>query len=74
MSFCPGASDQQAQIVTPNIHSMVFVKSKKDIEGVALDDGSGENNDLIDFSKGSQVLVSYNSVAKLVKDGDVYLC
>ncbi|XP_066258749.1 DNA replication complex GINS protein SLD5 [Euwallacea similis] len=73
MSFCPNVMDTETPEVSPNIHSMVFLKSKRDIEGVAIDDGNGENNDLIDLTSGSQVLISYNSVAKLVKDGDVHL-
>ncbi|XP_066143807.1 DNA replication complex GINS protein SLD5 [Euwallacea fornicatus] len=73
MSFCPNVMDTETPEVCPNVHSMVFLKSKRDIEGVAIDDGDGDNNDLIDLTSGSQILISYNSVARLVKDGDVHL-
>lgn len=73
MSCCPDIIDSEAQIVIPNIHSMVFIKSKKAVEGIMIDDGNGDSNDLIDLTDGSQILISYTNVAKLVKDGDVYL-
>jgi len=71
MSFCPEVTP--SPIVAPNLQSMVFLKSKEDVEGVVMDDGSGEDNELIDLTQGSQVLVSYMSVANLVKKGDVHL-
>ncbi|XP_050294678.1 DNA replication complex GINS protein SLD5 [Anthonomus grandis grandis] len=73
LSFCPDAVDVDAQLVAPNIHSMVFLKSKKAVEGIVIDDGDGDNNDLIDLPTGSQILISYNSVSDLVKKGDVHL-
>nr|XP_022908501.1 DNA replication complex GINS protein SLD5 [Onthophagus taurus] len=59
--------------VEPNIHSFVFLKSKVDIEGVIIDDGTDEDGDLIDFKQGSQSIISYNSVSNLIKNGDVHL-
>lgn len=57
----------------PNIHSFVFLKSKNEIEGVIIDDGTTADNDLVDFNEGSQMIISYNCVSSLVKNGDVHL-
>lgn len=73
MSFCPDVMDAEARIIAPNVHSMVFLKSKQDVEGILVDDGNGDHEDLIDLTNGSQILISYNSVANLVKNGDVHL-
>ncbi|XP_023019795.1 DNA replication complex GINS protein Sld5 [Leptinotarsa decemlineata] len=75
LSFYPGlpAENWSNQIIEPNNHSFVFLKSKKDIEGVIIDDGNDADNDLVDFSTGSRMIISYNSVANLVKNGDVHL-
>ncbi|XP_076256175.1 DNA replication complex GINS protein Sld5 isoform X2 [Rhynchophorus ferrugineus] len=70
MRFCPGITE--TQLINPNLHTMVFLKSKEDIEGIVIDDGNDEN-DLIDLNKGSQVLISYKSVNNFVKSGNVHL-
>lgn len=73
--FYPGlpTEDWSNQLIKPNIHSFVFLKSKKEIEGVAIDDGVNTDNDLVDFNVGSQMIISYNCVSNLVKNGDVHL-
>lgn len=74
--FYPGlpTEDWCNQMIKPNIHSFVFLKSKREVEGVILDDGNEEgDNDLVDFRPGSQMIISYNSISKLLKDGDVHL-
>lgn len=74
--FYPGlpTEDWSNQLVKPNIHSFVFLKSKKEIEGVIIDDGgTTADNDLVDFNEGSQMIISYNCVSNLVKNGDVHL-
>ncbi|KAL1514286.1 hypothetical protein ABEB36_003567 [Hypothenemus hampei] len=73
MSFCPNVMDTEAQIISPNVNSMIILKSKKNIEGITVDDGNAENNDLIDLTSGSQILINYNSIASLLKNGDVHL-
>ncbi|KAH1001989.1 DNA replication complex GINS protein SLD5 [Dendroctonus ponderosae] len=75
MNFCPNWQESTAteRIVQPNLNSMVFLKAKKDVEGIAIDDGKAESSDLIDLASGSQVLINYNNVASLVKNGDVHL-
>ena len=65
--------DWKNEVPSPNINSFVFAKSKKDIEGVIIDEGNGEEGDLVDLRTGSQLLISYNSIANLVKNGDVSL-
>lgn len=70
MRFCPGIIE--TQIISPNIHSMVFLKSKENIDGIVIDDGNDEN-DLIDLTTGAQVLIGYKSISNLVKNGDVHL-
>ncbi|XP_060519088.1 DNA replication complex GINS protein SLD5 [Cylas formicarius] len=72
MSFCPGLPTE-LQVIAPNVHSMVFLKSNKEVEGVVIDDGNGEDGDLIDLNNDSKVLISYNSVSNLVKSGEVHL-
>ncbi|XP_018576130.1 DNA replication complex GINS protein SLD5-like [Anoplophora glabripennis] len=59
--------------VKPNIHNFVFLKSKSDIDDVVIDDGKNVQNDLVYLNRGSQVIISYKSVATLVKRGDVQL-
>ncbi|KAG5881560.1 hypothetical protein JTB14_033065 [Gonioctena quinquepunctata] len=75
MKFYPGLPSENwsNQIIEPNINSFVFLKSKKDIEGVVIDDGNDGDNDLVDFNTGSRMIISYNSVANLVKNGEVHL-
>ncbi|CAG9768637.1 unnamed protein product [Ceutorhynchus assimilis] len=69
MSFCPTVMNEEALIVKPNMRSIVFLKAKKDIEGILVD----ESNDITDLSTGSRILICYNNVANLVKSGDVHL-
>ncbi|KAJ8911739.1 hypothetical protein NQ315_003639 [Exocentrus adspersus] len=61
------------ECVKPNIHSFVFLKSKEEVEGIVIDDGNDEDGDLVDLNRGSQMIISYKSVANLVKNGDVHL-
>lgn len=75
LSFWPGAppEDWKSDIPIPNKHSFVFIQSKADVEGVILDEAANEDNDLVDFKEGSRMIISYNSVSNLVKNGDVRL-
>lgn len=74
MRFYPGvpADTWSNKIIQPNNNTFVFLKSKKRIEGVPIDEGNAES-DLVDIQDGSRVIISYNSVAELVKNGDVHL-
>ncbi|CAH0557614.1 unnamed protein product [Brassicogethes aeneus] len=72
-SFTVVTEDWKSQPVVPNVHSFVFLKSKQEVEGVIIDDGRNDENDLVDLDKGSQLIISYNSVANLIKKGDVHL-
>lgn len=56
----------------PNMYSFVFLKSKSEVEGVVIDDGT-DGGDLIDFKSGSQMIMSYNSVSNLLKNDAVRL-
>lgn len=58
--------------IEPNVHSFIFFKSNKDIDGLEVDDG-GREDDVVDAKEGSPMLLSYYSVANLVKKGDVQL-
>ncbi|KRT79028.1 hypothetical protein AMK59_8390, partial [Oryctes borbonicus] len=72
LGFWPGlpSDEWKNDPVTPNINSFVFLKSKNEIEGVVIDDGTEEEEDLVDFKIGSQLIISYNSVSNLVKNGE----
>ncbi|KAL3280370.1 hypothetical protein HHI36_017859 [Cryptolaemus montrouzieri] len=59
------------QIVQPNINSFVFAKSKADIESILIDEGN--DDETVYVNKDSQIIISYNSVSNLVKNGDVQL-
>lgn len=74
-SFCPGIPRKEwfNDTIEPNIHSFVFLKSKKNIDGIVIDDGSRDQDLVVDLKEGSQMLMSYFSVANLVKNGDVLL-
>lgn len=75
MKFWPGLppDEWKKEQINPNMYSFVFLKSKAEIEGIVIDDGNEEEGDLVDFKPGSQMIISYNSVANLVKKGDVML-
>lgn len=75
INFYPGlpTEDWANQMVIPNLHSFVFVKSKKEVEGIIIEDGNDADNDLADFNEGSQNMISYTSIANLLKQGDVKL-
>nr|CAH7765394.1 unnamed protein product [Callosobruchus chinensis] len=78
VSFYPGLPMEEwmSQPVQPNMHSFVFLKSKKDVNEVVIDDGTGATvgeSDLVDFREGAQILMAYSSVAGLLKKGDVKL-
>lgn len=72
--FVPGLPVQEwsIQVLKPNIHTFVFLKSKTEVEGVIIDDGFN-NDDLVDFNEGSQMIISYKSISTLLKKGDVHL-
>ncbi|KAI4465458.1 sld5 protein [Holotrichia oblita] len=75
LSFWPGlpSDEWRNDPVIPNINSFVFLKSKNEIEGVVIDDGTEQEEDLVDFKTDSQLIISYNSVANLVRSGEVQL-
>lgn len=72
--FYPGLPMEEwaNQVIKPNIHSFVFLKSKREVEGVIIEDGVN-NDDLVDFEENSQMIISYNSISNLLKHGDVHL-
>ncbi|RZC37766.1 DNA replication complex GINS protein SLD5 [Asbolus verrucosus] len=74
-SFYPGlpVEDWRNQLVVPNIHSFVFLKARNNVEGVVIDTGRDDDNDVVDINPGSQMIISYNSVVDLVKNSDVHL-
>lgn len=74
LSFWPGLppNDWKNEPLEPNMSSFVFLKSKTEIEGVVIDDGT-DGGDLIDFKEGSQMIMSYNSVSNLLKNDSVCL-
>lgn len=55
------------------MNSFVFLKAKSDVEGVVIGTGRDQDNEVADLNAGSQMILSYNSVADLVKGGDVRL-
>lgn len=59
------------QIIQPNLHSFVFLKSKENIESIVIDEGV--EDETVYVTKDSQMIISYNSVSNLVKKGDVHL-
>lgn len=74
--FYPGVptDDLNNQVIKPNLHSFVFLKSKKAFEGVIVDEGgSNPVNDVVDVNEGSQFIISYYSVSTFVKNGDMHL-
>lgn len=73
MQFWPGLppDDWKKDSPTTNSHSFVFLKSKKNVEGIVIDDGNDE--DLVDIKEGAQLIISYSSIANLLKKGEVHL-
>ncbi|XP_044759808.1 DNA replication complex GINS protein SLD5 [Coccinella septempunctata] len=59
------------QVIQPNLHSFVFSKSKANIESIIIDEGN--EDETVYVNKDSQMIISYNSVSNLVKNGDVQL-
>ena len=59
--------------LVPNLRSHVFLRAKKDIEGVVTE-GDGENRDEdLDLEENSQHIMQYKPIATLLKDGAVQL-
>ncbi|XP_034938629.1 DNA replication complex GINS protein SLD5 [Chelonus insularis] len=56
--------------IKPNLHSHVFIKANKDIDGIFL---PGVHDEELNMKEGDQYIVQYKSVANLVKDGSVQL-
>lgn len=54
------------------MHTFVFAKSKVQVEGVLVD-GCTDEEGLVDFRNGSQMIISYQSIADLVKDEKICL-
>jgi hypothetical protein len=75
MNFHPGLpfEDWKNQLIVPNTKSFVFLKAKSRVEGVVVDGGRDDDSKLVDLNLGSQLIISYNSVADLVKKGEVRL-
>lgn len=55
----------------PNMQSYVFLKSKDEVQGVMV--SGNDDDEMIDFKKGSQMIMQYSNVANLVKEGRVSL-
>lgn len=53
---------------SPNLDKHVFVRANNDITGILI-----ENDEVVDFEKGSQHIVKYSTIAPFVKSGDVQL-
>lgn len=52
----------------------MFLRSKANIEGVAINNSNNdEEGDMVDFKTGSQMIISYHSVANLLKNDEVQL-
>ncbi|XP_044266727.1 DNA replication complex GINS protein SLD5 [Tribolium madens] len=64
--------DWKSSLVVPNMDSFVFLRAKNAVEGVVID-SNRDNDEVVDLAVGSQMILSYNSVADLVKKGDVQL-
>lgn len=72
--FMPGyvADESKEHPIKPNLHSFVFFQSNKVVNGVVVDDG-GNNDDVVDINAGSKMIMTYNSITTLLKNGDVRL-
>ena len=58
----------------PNLNSCVFVKAVGDVSGVVILDEAGKGRDEeYDMPAGSQHIISYKSVANLIRNGSVKL-
>ena len=73
--FYPGLpfEDWKSNFVRPNMNSFVFLKAKSNVEGVVVDRGQGDDNEIVDIKAGSQMLISYKGVSDLIKKGDLRL-
>lgn len=56
--------------IKPNMHTHVFLRANKTIEGVII---PGAIDEEVDFVEGSQHIIQYTAVTNLVKDGSVQL-
>lgn len=56
--------------IKPNLHSHVFIKANKDVDGIII---PGLKDEELNITEGSQHLVQYKAIANLVKDGSVNL-
>lgn len=75
-SFFPGPliENWKDQPILPNMKSFVFVKAKSSVEGVVIDVADNDGGeDVVDLNPGSQMIISYSSIANLVKNSDIKL-
>lgn len=65
--------DRNKKIIEPNLNSFVFLKCNRHIDSVIIKNTLEGQEEEIVLEDGSQHLMPYCSVAKLVKKGDVQL-
>ncbi|RXG69646.1 DNA replication complex GINS protein SLD5 [Armadillidium vulgare] len=60
--------------VKPNLDSYVFFKVKKDVQGLVIEDNTGEGRDeQVDLEIGQQHLMRYSTISQLLEDTAVSL-
>lgn len=62
------------QTLVPNVRSHVFLRAKKDVDGVIIEGYDGYEGDMeIDLKENSQWIIQYKLISNHVKDGAVQL-
>lgn len=61
------------QSLVPNLRSHVFLKAKKDVDGVVIEGDRDNRDEEVDLEENSQHIMQYKSISNFVKDGTVQL-
>lgn len=57
----------------PNLRSHVFLRAKKDVDGVVIEGDRDNRDEEVDLEENSQHIMQYKPIANLVKDGAIQL-
>lgn len=61
------------QSLVPNLRSHVFLRAKKDVDGVVIEGDRDNRDEEVDLEENSQHIMQYKPIANLVKDGAIQL-
>ncbi|KAE8744976.1 hypothetical protein FOCC_FOCC008389 [Frankliniella occidentalis] len=61
------------QSLVPNLRSHIFLRAKKDVNGVVIEGDRDTRDEEVDLEENSQHIMQYKPIANLIHDGSVQL-